>query len=365
MDWGNFAKGFASSGFFESATSVLKQKAKNKKKTLEELEEAQKKLDEETAKLNEEKLKKQISFHEKAAKKQPNNHPDKFFHEYKAYNFNAELYEDDTLLPLTEEEYKEQFMAASYDPEKFEEWSNLKSQNAEVNEKFGASEEQIDKGKAIQEFTVTAKRQKEGKAGVETLGKTLESDIKPNLVRLEKQKIFAEKYNEYQDMSKEELAKELKVSIATLNTLGTLGVLRQQMGGDIDMVPVWGQEEQSQYNRLIAQFNRSQQLQGTGINYRDTVGRTMAEQFENQGMIKGTDFEIDAKGDVQFIDTDKDTEGLQYTETAGAIQTGIAEAKAGEAKLTKVDELNSKLRTLRKKYPELDFSFDEIEAGLE
>ena len=32
---------------------------------------------------------------------------------------------------------------------------------------------------------------------------------------------------------------------------------------------------------------------------------------------------------------------------------------------SKTINLNDKLRKLRKKYPELDFSFDEIEAGLE
>ena len=91
----------------------------------------------------------------------------------------------------------------------------------------------------------------------------------------------------------------------------------------------------------------------------------MEQQFTNQGMVKGTDFEIDTKGDIQFIDTDANTAGMQYTETVSDIRKNIEETQTGSAQLKKVDILNDKLKNLRKKYPELDFSFDEIQAGLE
>ena len=169
---------------------------------------------------------------------------------------------------------------------------------------------------------------------------------------------------DFDNMSEEEL-KAQGIDPAQIQSAQFIGKLAQAFTGDFNVVPTWSAEDQSQYNKLVAEFNRSQELQGTGISYRSTVGRTMAEQFENQGMIKGTDFELDAKGEVQFIDVDKDTEGVQWTKTVSDIRTGIEQAQAGATQLNKVQILNDKLRKLRKKYPELDFSFDEIEAGLE
>ena len=130
----------------------------------------------------------------------------------------------------------------NFDPEKFEEWSNLKSQNAEVNEKFGASEEQIGRGKAIQEFEVTAKRRKEGKAGVETLGKTLEADVSPTLDALEKRKAFTDRYNAIQNMSKEELEAE-GLDEEQIKSAQWLGKLAQAYTGDFNVMPTWSSED--------------------------------------------------------------------------------------------------------------------------
>ena len=272
MTWGgNFAKGFAQSGFFDQITNMIQKKHKLAK----EKEEAAAKEKETTAKNN---ISNKIKTYKANMASLDKNHPDWHHANFNHINLvreQARLSGDPDALPdLTPDEYKSQFV--KYEPEKYDKWGSFTSANP--NNIFVPSQEDIQAGEDFVVYQRQSKTLEDKKGDIVDLGEKAEVDLNPKLKKLEKQKEAHTIYNEIKNMTDEEVMNKFGFSKEDLDSFAALGKLGQVLVGDVDIQPVWGEREQAQYVNLVREFNQAQKLQGTGYTYSDIIGRTQARQ---------------------------------------------------------------------------------------
>ena len=355
--------------FAVSVAQSRQKKAREEEKKRLALDKRERQLAKDEKTTREQTLKNKITFHKEASQTLPDNHPDKFYHSYQIHNTRSILHEDPTMKPLSPEEYKDQFMMEAYPPEEYSTWNNFKSSTSEIESLFGPDSSHKEQGRAQLQYTSVTDKIEEQKGKAEDLGKGFEADLKAKLNSLEKRKGFAERYLQIQDMTEEEVQAGLKMTKQSIQTGTGLGKLSQLLTGDANVIPIWTDKDQKEYNSLVAQFNRSQELQGTGYTWRDVQGRSEVRQLEEMGLKSGEDFtkrdipSTEFEGDGAVMKT-KPRTTIDYNIESPAVQElrESRRASLGEDIIERIDSLEAIRKRLRKRYPNLNSSFDEIDV---
>ena len=306
---GNFYRGFSKGLERGAAIYANKQKIQ-----------AQKEKDRQEQKAADEKKRKEnlSKYHKDAMATVPKESPDWHYHNKIVMDIKREnLSEvDPNVAVLTNEGYREQFV--KYKPEDYEEW---KFWTRSPYSQFHPTKDEIEKGRAFTEFQKTKEVETVTQEKQVTIGEEREEDTKPDLKRLEKMRLAAERWTKIIRGNAESL-ESMGMTKEDLKDLEKLKLVKDMLSGR-ENIPIMTIDEfkstgyEADYQRKIAQYNLAQREQGVGLQYQD-IAPMDEERYKELGYDK-----------------------IEIPETSYS---------------GKLDSLTKVLDSLRTKYPDVDFT---------